>query len=162
MLFYARWYPALLVPRPFKVQRSKFKVERARNRHVRFIERRSRKLARSLFHAMLRYGPKLEREQLVLGRLVDIGCKLFAMSTACARATALGGAAANTLATVFCAEAQVRIDALFRSREENADKATRSLARKFLEGELDSVLGAPMSARDHIASRMKTSQQKAA
>jgi hypothetical protein len=31
---------------------------------------------------MLLHGPKLEREQLVLGRLVDIGAELFALSCA--------------------------------------------------------------------------------
>jgi hypothetical protein len=29
---------------------------------------------------MARYGPKLDRQQLLLGRLVDIGAELYAMS----------------------------------------------------------------------------------
>jgi hypothetical protein len=36
--------------------------------HLRYIERTSRKLARSLFYAMARFGPKLQYKQAVLGR----------------------------------------------------------------------------------------------
>ncbi len=54
--------------------------------HVRHIERASRKLARSTFYAMARWQGKLERKQSFLGRVVDIGAELFAMSaSACAR-----------------------------------------------------------------------------
>ena len=47
---------------------------------MRFAERTSRKLARSIFMAMSRWQAKLERKQAVLGRLVDIGAELFAIS----------------------------------------------------------------------------------
>lgn len=46
------------------------------------VRRLSRKLARHILYAMLRFGPKLEREQMVLGRLVDIGTMLFVASAA--------------------------------------------------------------------------------
>ena len=52
-------------------------------RHIRSL---SRRLSRHVFYSMLRFGPKLEREQLVLGRLVDIGTELFVWSSAIARA----------------------------------------------------------------------------
>src|SRR5487761_2369736 len=54
--------------------------------HLRFAERRARKLARAIFHAMVRFGPKLERKQAVLFRGVEIGAELFAMTAACVHA----------------------------------------------------------------------------
>jgi hypothetical protein len=40
--------------------------------HVNYAARTSKKLARGLFHAMARFGPKLDREQLLLSRFVGI------------------------------------------------------------------------------------------
>ena len=57
--------------------------------HVRFVDRASRKLARTLFHCMVRFGPKLEKRQAVLGRLVEIGAELLAITAACSRAQAM-------------------------------------------------------------------------
>src|SRR5207244_4263127 len=89
--FYARWYPKQWLPfELFKVQSSKFKVQgsaspSALTRHLRYASRTSRKLARTLFHAMLRHGPKLERKQLLLARFVEIGTELFAITAVCLR-----------------------------------------------------------------------------
>ena len=51
-------------------------------RHLRFVDRTSRRLARSIFHAMVRFGPGLEKKQAVLGRIVEIGAELFIMTSA--------------------------------------------------------------------------------
>ncbi|MEO6526310.1 MAG: acyl-CoA dehydrogenase family protein, partial [Gemmatimonadaceae bacterium] len=85
-------------------------------RHLRWAERHTRHLGRMLFHAMARFGPKLERRQMVLFRAVDIGADLFAMTAACVRARMLeqqGNREAAELADLFCREARLRIKTNF-------------------------------------------------
>jgi alkylation response protein AidB-like acyl-CoA dehydrogenase len=80
--------------------------------HLRWAERHTRHLGRMLFHAMARFGPTLERRQMVLFRAVDIGADLFAMTAACVRARMLasqGNSEATELADLFCREARQRI-----------------------------------------------------
>ena len=107
--------------------------------HMRFISRTTRKLGRSLFHAMLRFGPKLERKQMVLFRAVDIGAELYAMSASCARAqmlaTKLGRPEAIQLADVFCTGARGRIAQHFRELYGPNDDKNYKLALSVLRGE---------------------------
>ena len=60
-------------------------------KHLRWAERHTRHLGRGLFHAMVRFGPKLERRQMVLFRAGDIGADLFAMTAAGGRGQVLAG-----------------------------------------------------------------------
>ena len=106
-------------------------------KHLRFIERNTRHLGRSIFHAMVRFGPKLERRQLVLFRAVDIGAELFAMSASIARAKMLakeGNKEAIELADYFCREARVRIEQSFRELYGPNDAAMRNIAKHVLDG----------------------------
>jgi Acyl-CoA dehydrogenase, C-terminal domain len=131
--FYITWYPALWVPRF-----GGFGGFGRLAHHLRFAERRARKLARVLFHAMVRFGPKLERKQAVLFRGVEIGAELFAMTAACVYAddeARRGNGAALELAEVFCAEARMRIDELFRRYYGADDAAIYRLSQEILEGE---------------------------
>jgi len=84
---YARWYPGRWVPSRNSGSRAITHPEL--ETELRAVQGYSRKLSRSVFHAMLRFGPKLEREQLILGRLVDIGAELFAWSCAISRAASI-------------------------------------------------------------------------
>jgi hypothetical protein len=52
-------------------------------RHLRFVERSTRKLARNTFYGMARWQAKTGAKAGFLGRIVDIGAELFAMSAAC-------------------------------------------------------------------------------
>jgi alkylation response protein AidB-like acyl-CoA dehydrogenase len=133
--FYLTWYPS----RWLGVGQLKTYGEFGKlAKHMRFIEHNTRHLGRSIFHAMVRYGPKLERKQAVLFRAVDIGAELFAMSASCVRAQMLakqGQKEAITLADTFCREAELRIEDLFRDFYGPNDENLYKLAMSVLKGE---------------------------
>jgi alkylation response protein AidB-like acyl-CoA dehydrogenase len=107
-------------------------------KHLRYAERHARKLGRSIFHAMVRFGPKLERRQMVLFRAVDIGAELFAIAATCVRARAeaqRGHKSAIALADVFCREARMRVDGLFDNLYGRTDKSVYTLSQQVLKGE---------------------------
>jgi len=145
--FYLVWYPRLWVPRF-----GGFGQFGRLTGHLRFAERRARRLARALFHAMVRYGPKLERKQAVLFRGVDIGAELFAMAAACVRAddeARRGNAGAIELADVFCRAARRRVDRLFREFFGPDDGAIYALSQKVLGGEYEWMENGVISAWDN-------------
>lgn len=133
--FYSRWYPAMLLPR-FPM-RSNF--DRRLKSHVRWCASASRRLARRLFQQMLRHGPALEKQQLLLARFVNIGAELFAMSATLLRARALvdratsEGVQAADLADYFCRSARLRIGESFRSAARNEDRSGYRLAQATLD-----------------------------
>jgi alkylation response protein AidB-like acyl-CoA dehydrogenase len=133
--FYLTWYPSRWV----STGRLKTFGEFGKlATHMRYIEHNTRHLGRSIFHAMIRYGPKLERKQAVLFRAVDIGAELFAMSASCSRAMMLaksGQVGAIALADTFCREARVRIDEHFRNFYGPNDANMYKLAMSVLRGE---------------------------
>jgi alkylation response protein AidB-like acyl-CoA dehydrogenase len=107
--------------------------------HMRFVDRASRKLGRKLFYAMARFGPKLEKRQSVLFRLVDVGAELFAMSAACVKAKTMvrqnpADRSPLELADVFCRHARARIRRSFHDVFQNADTSTYRLAMETLKG----------------------------
>jgi alkylation response protein AidB-like acyl-CoA dehydrogenase len=106
--------------------------------HVRYADRVTRKLARSLFYAMTRFGPSLEKRQAVLGRLVDVGAELFAMAATCvvARQRVDANPKDRTpyeLADVFCRNSRMRIEQKLRELFKNADSATYKVAKGVME-----------------------------
>src|SRR3954466_7846682 len=136
MAFYPVWYPTRYVGKgQLPTSYSHFG---SLAKHLRYAERHSRKLSRCLFHAMVRFGPKLERRQLVLFRGVDIGAEIFAMAATCVRAHALasdGNKHALDLADLFCREAKKRIDRLFDDFYGSDDGASYRVAQQVLKGE---------------------------
>jgi alkylation response protein AidB-like acyl-CoA dehydrogenase len=132
--FYAKWLPTLAVGRG-QVPTGYGEFGPLAN-HLRYVERASRKLARSTFYAMSRWQGKLERKQGFLSRIVDIGAELFAMSAVCVRAQAERSTRPEglELADLFCRQARLRAEALFTALWENTDSLDAKVAKRVLEG----------------------------
>ena len=136
--FYAWWYPSRWLGWGAWPRFSAFGPLAG---HVRFLDRTARRLARAIFHQMVRFGPKLEKKQATLFRAVDVGADLFAMTAAVARADALRragvpeAARAVELADLFCRNAARRIEARFASLADNDDARKYAVARRVLAGD---------------------------
>ncbi len=136
-VFYALWYPTRWLGWGRWPRYAEFgKLAK----HMRFVNRSSRRLARTIFHAMIRFGPKLEKRQAVLARIVDIGAELFAMAAANARAVSLVKESPSETgpietADLFSRQSRRRIEALFDQVFTNDDVATYRLAQHVLKGQ---------------------------
>ncbi|MEU9833622.1 acyl-CoA dehydrogenase family protein [Streptosporangium sp. NPDC048047] len=132
--FYARWLPTLVTgPGSVPGSYAEFGPLAA---HLRYVERTSRRLARSTFYGMSRWQGRLEHRQGFLGRIVDIGAELFAITATCVRAredAADLGVRAVELADAFCHQARLRADALFDRLWDNTDSRDARLAARVLE-----------------------------
>jgi alkylation response protein AidB-like acyl-CoA dehydrogenase len=108
-------------------------------KHLRYANRASGRLARSIFYAMIRFGPGLERKQAVLGRIVEIGAELFVMVATAVRAKALvdedpSDRSPYELADLFCRQARTRIRERFRHMFANNDATTYRVAQEAMKG----------------------------
>jgi alkylation response protein AidB-like acyl-CoA dehydrogenase len=136
--FYATWYLGLWLRGLFAPRFGRFG---RLARHLRFVERSSRKLAREIFHAMVVFRAAAERKQAYLFRIVDVANELFAMAASVSRAEALRAAGrpeaakAARLADHFCLSARRRVDALFAGLWSNDDAASYAMGRAVLAGE---------------------------
>ncbi|NJC23768.1 hypothetical protein BJ994_002844 [Arthrobacter pigmenti] len=134
--FYAGWLPKLMAG-PGLNPRSYSDFGRLA-RHVRYVERASRRLARHTFFGMGRWQARLEHRQVFLGRIVDIGAELFAMAATCSHADYLAGQGrrreAIELADTFCLQSRARVEELFTELWRNSDTADNRLASKILDG----------------------------
>ncbi len=136
---YAVWYPPLW----YKglISWSNFQDWGPLGTHLRFVERRARKLARQSFHGMALYQAQMERKQGFLFRCVDIVMELFAMSASVAHARALKDAGspeaarARDLADLFCRGARRRVDDSFRALWRNSDSSMNQVAAQVMKGE---------------------------
>jgi hypothetical protein len=152
-LFYAGWYPTRWLgwgrwPR--------FDEFGPLARHVRWLERTTRKLSRTIFHMMITKGAALERRQALLFRAVDIGADLFAMTAAVSRAAAIAQSdmsqksSAIELADTFCRQTRRRIGERFRAIRSNDDVARYATARKLLNGEFRDLLESGLAVSDAL------------
>ncbi|MHC4821463.1 MAG: acyl-CoA dehydrogenase family protein [Planctomycetota bacterium] len=134
-LFYAGWYPKTWLP----FGGAPAGLHPVLERHAGRVGRTSRLLARRLFHAMVRFGPKLEREQVLLGRFVEIGAELFAQSASIVRAQHLMGRGTPAdrvvpMADLFCRGSNTRIAQRFLGIRNNEDHVHVKVAGQVLDG----------------------------
>jgi alkylation response protein AidB-like acyl-CoA dehydrogenase len=141
--FYARWLPSLAAGRgQIPLAYGDFHIPGGHPdlaHHLRWAERSARRLARATFYGMSRWRGKLEARQRFLGRVVDIGAELFAMTAACVHAERLrrrgeSGREAYELADAFCEQARHRASDLFHHLWHNTDGPDHTLGRAVLEG----------------------------
>ncbi len=132
-LFYAWWYPTRWLGYGLWPRYGEFgKLAK----HVRFINRATRKVSRQIFHGMLRFQAKLAYKQAFLFRAVDIGAELFAMSATISHAVKLaeeGNRDAMDLADLFCRNAERRVKASFHALWSNDDVRKYQIAKNILD-----------------------------
>ena len=137
--FYATWYPTRWLGWGRWPRYADFGPLA---KHVRFVERKSRKLSRSVFHAMVVYGAKLQKKQALLFRMVDVANELFAMSAAVSRARRMSddanphaAEAGGACRHAFCRESRRRVRELFRGLWSNDDYRKYQIGQQVLRGE---------------------------
>jgi len=153
--YYAVWYPSRWLGWSVWPRYRRFGTLAT---HVRFIERASRKLARSIFYGMLLYRARLERRQAFLFRTVDIAMELFAMSAVTGRALRMqenghmAAPDAKVLADLFCRRSRRMVAASFHALWQNDDALQSRLGRRVLDGAHvwleDGIIGLGRSAAD--------------
>lgn len=135
--FYTKWYPKQKMSWFY---RKKFDEVGKLDAHYRFVEAQSHKMSATIFRAMAKYKQHLVNKQLLLGRLMEIGTELFAISAVCSYAAMLVKANPQDqspveLADYFCKLAERRVRERFASLKDNDDKATNKLAASVLNKE---------------------------
>ncbi|MCY1011041.1 acyl-CoA dehydrogenase family protein [Nannocystis pusilla] len=141
--FYALWYPTRWLGWGRWPRYAQF-GELAR--HVRWLERTTRRLSRAIFHLMVGKGASLEKRQALLFRCVDIGADLFTVTAAVTRAAALQrtglpeGTGAVELADIFARQTRRRVEDRFRAIRSNDDRVRYGAARRLLDGEFSELL----------------------
>ena len=135
--FYAWWYPRQWLPIGGGAPADMHPQLAA---HFSSVAGDARRLARTLFHQMVKFGPQLEKRQVLLARLADIGADLFAIAATCTYAQKLlgdGEPEAKVLALTddFVAQARLRIAQNFAGVARNADESGYAVAQQVVAGE---------------------------
>ncbi len=135
--FYAWWYPRQWLPIGGGAPAD---MHPRLATHFSGVAGESRRLARTLFHQMVKFGPQLEKRQVLLGRMADIGADLFAIAATCTYAQKLlrDGEAEEkvlTLADDFVAQARLRVAQNFAGVAANADEHGYAVAQQVVAGD---------------------------
>ncbi len=135
--FYAVWYPTRWLGWSRWPRYASFGPLA---RHLRFVERKTRKLSRQVFHGMIVHQGRLQNKQGFLFRLVDVANELFAMAASVGRAHAMAKAGhpdarqAGELADVFCRSSRRTVNRLFHELWRNDDVAKYKTGVRVLDG----------------------------
>jgi len=137
---YVRWIPKQYFP-----ARSDYPTEHlnSENRaHLAYIGRTAKRLARTMFFTMGKYGPKLEYEQIIMSKFVDIGTLLFAMAATLARAEGQlkergGDDNLQNVVDLFCRNARKTVEDSFRDVKKNHNHMYKKVTDAYMEGEFD-------------------------
>jgi hypothetical protein len=137
LAFYAWWYPTRWLRWSLWPSFSRYgKLAK----HLRYASRASARLARNTFHGIARFGPRLERRQAFLFRIVDIGIEIFALAATVRHAHKLqqegskDGARAVELADFFARQTRRNIDRLFHQLWSNDDARATRVGQGLLAG----------------------------
>ncbi|MGJ8643098.1 MAG: acyl-CoA dehydrogenase family protein [Luteolibacter sp.] len=128
--FYAGWYPMRWLPTSKGIP-GDLDPELASS--LRKVSSLSRKLARTILHSMARHGPGLEKKQLLLARLVDIGTELLTISVSASRAHALGDKESQDTARYIAKRGITRCQTLFSENGNAPDSEGYKLAQSLME-----------------------------
>lgn len=137
--FYAKWLPQLALGSGNMP--TAYSGHGPLARHLRYVERASRRIARQTFAGMARWQAGMERQQNFLGHIVDIGAELFAMAAVITKTHALEvsgapeHASAQVLAEAFCEQATQRCEEHFERLWENTSHTDEKVAKQLLDGD---------------------------
>lgn len=136
---YAVWLPKQFIPQDSGADQVCGRLKG----HMKWVEKNGRKLARNIFYAMLKHGPNLEKEHILLSRLVDIGTELFVVSATVAKAQQDYDQKKRDdvleLTDVYVAHAKETVKALFQQLHHKGDKKAYKLAQKVIEGQMPNL-----------------------
>ncbi len=134
--FYLWWYPS----RWIGLAGFRYSEFGSLRHHLRFVNRKSRKLARQVFHGMIVHQAGLQNKQAFLFRLIDISDELFAIAATVSHAHALKQEEHESadeilkIADVFCRASRRTVKRLFHELWHNDDAINYRTALDVLDG----------------------------
>jgi hypothetical protein len=88
---------------------------------------------------MIKHGPGLDKQQLLLGRLTEIGTELFVMTCAILKSEYSDDKDELELVDAIVRNGQFKIKEKFAAIRSNNDKRNYKLGRKVLDGDYEKI-----------------------